>query len=119
MVQYYGRHSCKIFIRAKPVSIGIKLQLLYSSTGYPFNIELYCGKSKDNTDFPLVSRVLKKMLSCVVNSSCHALFIDNFFTSHDLLADLREYAFLAIGTVKRSMTKEVYTGQHKPFRQNA
>ena len=41
MVPYYGRHSCKQFIRAKPIRFRYKLWVLASATGVPYKIEIY------------------------------------------------------------------------------
>ena len=52
MVLYYGRHSCKHFIRAKPIRFGYKLWVLASATGLTYKIEIYQGKSTGDTDEP-------------------------------------------------------------------
>ena len=36
MVQHYGRHSCKQFIREKLIRFGYKLWVLASSIGLPY-----------------------------------------------------------------------------------
>lgn len=45
MVTYYGNHSAKMFMRGKPIPFGYILWVLASATGYPFNIEVYCGQT--------------------------------------------------------------------------
>ena len=102
MVPYYGRHSCKMFLRGKPIRFGYKLWLLCSSTGYPFNIDVYCGKNSEKSDVPLGTKVVKKMLQCVNNPSCH----DNFFISYDFLMELRDMDFHATGTVREVRLKK-------------
>lgn len=44
------------------------------------------------------------MLEPVVNTNCHVVFFDNFFTSHKLLTDLTEKNIRACGTVRENRT---------------
>ena len=43
MAPYCGRHSCKQFIRGKPIRFGYKLWILVSSTSLPYHVEIYKG----------------------------------------------------------------------------
>nr|CAI5829083.1 unnamed protein product [Callosobruchus analis] len=43
MVPYFGRHSCKMFIKGKPVRLGFKLWCFCSSDGYLFYSVPYGG----------------------------------------------------------------------------
>jgi hypothetical protein len=79
MVPYYGHHSAKMFIRGKPIRFGFKLWVLAADSGYPFNVQVYCGKSttlpgdagaSDET-FGLGHRVVTSLLTCVVNPQYH------------------------------------------------
>ena len=65
--------------------------MLCGSDGFPYNFEIYCGSHMINT-----------MLEPVVNTNCHVVFFDNFFTSHKLLIDLTERNFRACGTVREN-----------------
>ncbi|GBL86447.1 hypothetical protein AVEN_164603-1 [Araneus ventricosus] len=40
MVRYFGRHSCKMYMKNKPVKFGYKLWMLTSSNGYPFHYKV-------------------------------------------------------------------------------
>jgi DNA excision repair protein ERCC-6 len=57
MVPYYGNHSCKMFIRGKPIRFGYKVWMICSSNGYPYNMQIYCGKEAEDSG-PLGSRVI-------------------------------------------------------------
>ena len=61
MVPYYGRHSCKPFIRAKPSRFGYKLWVLASGTGVPYKIEIYQGRTNQGSDQPLGKRFVKNV----------------------------------------------------------
>ena len=109
MVRYFGSHSSKQFIRGKPVRFGFKNWMLTSSSGYLYQFDTYCGAkgiSGERSKLPLGSRVVLDFLDSVPNPSDHIVFFDNFFTSYDLLVELKERGFRAIGTVRDSRTKK-------------
>lgn len=41
MIKYFGRHSCKQFIRGKPIRFGYKMWCLNSTNGYLINFDIY------------------------------------------------------------------------------
>lgn len=43
MIEYYGRHGCKQFIRGKPIRFGYKCWCINSKSGYLINFEIYQG----------------------------------------------------------------------------
>ncbi|KAH9372784.1 hypothetical protein HPB48_014388 [Haemaphysalis longicornis] len=47
MIEYYGRHACKQFIRGKTIRFGYKVRCLNAKNGYLANFEVYQGKRKD------------------------------------------------------------------------
>ena len=81
MVPYYGCHSCKQFICAKPIRFGYKLWVLASPTGLPYNVETNAGKSANDTGEPLGTRVVKNALEVCERPSNHSVYFDNFFSS--------------------------------------
>ena len=102
MVPYFGRHSAKMFLRGKPVRFGFKLWCLCSSSGYMFKYTPYCGKSDFvDASFGLGASVVLELLRIVDNPNNHAVYCDNFFTSHSLLCELRAAGFCATGTVRQ------------------
>ena len=62
LVPYYGHHSCKQFMRAKPIRFGYKLWVLANATRIPYKIEIYQGKINQGGDEPLGTRVVKNDL---------------------------------------------------------
>ena len=52
MVPYFGQHSCKMFIRGKPIRFGYKNWVICSDDGYPFKLIPYQGKSDGKEDVP-------------------------------------------------------------------
>ena len=74
MVPYFVQHSCKMFIRGKPIRYEYKI-CLCGSDGYPYHLSIYTGKSQD-TGKPLGSRVVNAMVDILENNS--TIVIDNF-----------------------------------------
>lgn len=106
MVPYRGRHSARQYIHGKPIKFGYKIWTLAGSDGYPYKSILYGGQSSHGTG-PLGSRVVLALLEPVKrlsHSLKHCVFFDNFFTSYQLLLDLKEKAFRATGTVRPTRT---------------
>lgn len=66
MVPYFGRNSCKMYIRNKPVRFGYKLWCLCSSDGYLFQCMPYAGASDGyNRQVGLGADVVLRLLECV------------------------------------------------------
>ena len=122
MIPYFGRHSCKQFIRSKPIRFGYKMWALCSSTGMPYNVQIYQGRADSNECGPLEplgTRVVKTLLDVCDEPVNHHVYMDNFFTSYDLLSDLKTSKFRATGTVrenrlKKSKLKETATMKKTP-----
>lgn len=114
MVKYFGHHSAKQFIKGKPVRFGYKDWMLCSSTGYCYSFDTYCGakpsaiqeKTAPKSSLPLGSKVVLDLLKVVTVPTDHIVFFDNYFTSHDLLVDLRQQGIRATGTVRENRTKK-------------
>jgi DNA excision repair protein ERCC-6 len=107
IVRYYGNYPIKQFIKGKPIRFGYKLWAMCGDNGYCYNFSLYCGKSLETTsNIPLGSQVVLSLLNCIQNPSKHKLFFDNYFTSHDLLVQLKNKGFRATGTVRENRLKQ-------------
>ena len=75
MVPYFGRHSCKQFIRRKPIRFGYKIWMLASNTGRPYRVAIYQGKGNGgDSDKPLGYRVVTSSLSPCANPPAHHVF---------------------------------------------
>ena len=105
MVPYFGRQSCKQFIRGKPIRFGYKIWMLASSTGLPYRVAIYQGKEDGgDSDKPLGYRVFTSSLSPCANPSNHHVFFDNF-SSYQLMKTLSEKGFKT--TVPFEQTEEM------------
>ena len=115
MVPYFGRSSLKMFIRGKPIRFGFKLWSLCAANGYPYHLQIYTGRDTTGSSQPLGTRVVKSMVSMISSHSdiqSHALYFDNFFTSYQLLSELKEMKVKATGTIRQFRTG----GLHKVFK---
>ncbi|KRY47553.1 PiggyBac transposable element-derived protein 3 [Trichinella britovi] len=46
MVPYYGHHTCKMFIRGKPIRFGYKIWTMSSANRYPYDLKIYAGRDE-------------------------------------------------------------------------
>lgn len=133
MVKYYGKHSCKQFIRGKPIRFGFKMWCLNSKDGYLINFDLYQGKNpRANTTDEILygkcSAPLKMMIREMpenIRKLPFKIYFDNLFTSVHLLKDLKNEGYWCTGTmrenfvpkgiplpVKKTLQKSSIRGEH-------
>ena len=112
MVPYFGRHSAKMFIRGKPIRFGYKIWSLCGINGYPYHLKIYQGKERSanatTQQEPLGTRVINTMVGIINTNSevlGHKLYLDNFFTSYDLMYELGEQSVRATGTIRENRTR--------------
>ena len=103
MVPYFGRHSCKQYMRIKPIKFGYKFSVAATPLGYAIQFYLYAGKD-ENYDSNLglggsVVATLAEKLPSQVGSNYH-IIMDNFFTSPNLLRILKTKGIAATGTAR-------------------
>lgn len=110
MVKYFGRHSCKQFIRGKPIRFGYKMWSLNTRGGYLINFDIYQGKnprSNENVEIrygkstaPLVMMI--EELRQVKKNLPYKLYTDNLFTSANLLQGMRDIEIWCTGTMREN-----------------
>lgn len=110
MVEYYGRHGCKQFIRGKPIRFGYKVWCLNTPSGYLIDFEIYQGKNPNSNDvydieFGKAAAPLVQMLDNLPEGKKnlnYRLYFDNLFTSTSLLLHLRERNYDGTGTFREN-----------------
>lgn len=117
MVPFFGRHSCKMYIRGKPIRFGYKLWCLCSSSGYLFYFIPYSGA--DGTYDPTIglgATTVCRLLENVSFPECHKVFFGNFFSSYNLMVLLKDKRIKASGTVRPNRTggAPLRTGKNLP-----
>ena len=77
IVRYYGHHSLKQIIKAKPIRFGYEFWAMCGNSGYCYKLSLFCGKEQsENCGLgSLGERVVMNMLFIVENPSNHVIFL--------------------------------------------
>ena len=92
-----GRVGFRVYIKNKPVKWGIKLyELCESSSGYVYDMEIYCrypGLSNSPSD------VVKRLLGQLGNQG-RTLYLDNYYMCPKLAQDLLLENTNSVGTVR-------------------
>lgn len=110
MIAYYGRHSCKMFIKGKPIRFGFKYWDLCSADGYLYSFIPYGGANAtpdpEFDGYGLGETVVLKILSKLENPVQHCVAFDNFFTSYQLMSRLTSLNYFATGTIRANRTAD-------------
>lgn len=102
MVKFKGRSTIKQYIRDKPIKRGFKIWMLCDSSSYNLKFQVYTGKSDViGVENGLGARVVMDMVENLPGKN-HIVFMDNFFTSHDLFKILKDNLIYAVGTINAS-----------------
>jgi len=101
MVPYRGLHSAEQFMKGKPVKFGYIMWTLCSVDGFPYNVDIHCGKDSRTTT-TLGPYVVSTMLSPVSSDKQHftVFSLIVFFGSHQLLCDLAANDIRACGRLQ-------------------
>lgn len=123
MVPYYGRHSCKQFIRGKPIRWGYKLWVGATRLGYVLWFDPYQGKSSTIAEgykqFGLGGSVILEFADVLQGrhpTLPFHLFFDNYFSSIPLLHELGNRGLRATGTVRENRTSKCPLEANKDFK---
>lgn len=108
MIEYFGKHGCKQFIRGKPIRFGFKNWCLNTPNGYLLDFEIYQGRSvNENSKYDkLVGKAASPLMKMIddmpqsVQSLPMRFYFDNLFTSFELLSELKRRGFDGSGTVR-------------------
>ncbi|XP_041460062.1 piggyBac transposable element-derived protein 4-like [Lytechinus variegatus] len=100
MVKSKGRFGFIQYIRDKPTKWGFKLWVLAdSSNAYTYDFDVYVGRrtvsSKHGLGYDVVMELCKDL-----HHQGYKLYIDNFYTSTQLLKDLKRKGIFACGTIR-------------------
>lgn len=110
MIEYFGRHGCKQYIRGKPIRFGYKVWSLNTPNGYLINFDIYQGKSKDiSTDYQMLFGKSAAPLVHLIDSFPqeksrlpYRFHFDNLFTGFRLLKYLSGVGYSGIGTIREN-----------------
>ena len=99
MIEYFGSHPYKQFIRGKPIRFGFKVWMLCSSNGTCHQFRLYTG-AEERRQFGLGESIVEGF-SDIIPAGCH-VFIDNYFTSIRLLMSMSAKLIGCTGTIQKN-----------------
>lgn len=121
MIEYFGRHGCKQYIRGKPIRFGYKVWSINSKNGYLINFEIYQGnipnsnaehqKNFGKAAAPLL-RLVKSFPGNIITLPFNFYF-DNLFTSMNLL-----YFQKVMGTKELEQFEKTGCPKIVPFNQS-
>ena len=100
MVKSKHRSGIKQYMKNKPTKWGLKLWVLADSdNGYTVDFNVYIGKdaARNTSQYGLSYDVVMELMKPFLNQGYH-LYLDNFYTSSQLLTDLFLHGTPAVGT---------------------
>ena len=100
MIEYFGRHPFKQYIKGKLIRYGFKVWMLCSDGGACHHFSLYTGASDNPCDMELEERVVMDLMQFIQPGS--HVFIDQYFISHRLLNELSKNKIAATGTIQHN-----------------
>jgi len=117
MIEYYGKHPAKQFIKGKSVRFGFKNWMMASSTGYCYDFEIYCGKNEtEKRTIPLGAKIIVDFVKQIPDPRHYNIFFDNYFTTHALMGLLKKMNFCATGTVRENRIHGCPIESNKTFK---
>ena len=100
MVKFKGRLSFRQYLPAKPIKWGVKIWAMSESdTGYLHKFQVYTGKEEGHQEKGLSYRVVMDLCQHMFGSNLN-VYMDNFYTSPELLRALYIRGIMACGTVR-------------------
>jgi len=100
MVKFEGRSTLKQYNPMKPIKRGFKIWVRANEHGFVCEFQVYTGKIADLAEKRLGERVIMDLTRQIVSKN-YQVYFDNYFTSVDLMIELKNKNVLACGTVRR------------------
>jgi hypothetical protein len=106
MIKYFGPHPLKQFIRGKPIRFGYKMWILATPSGELLWVQPYAGSNTHIADFGLgqgPNVVMGLSQQCDLPPGTK-VYVDNLFTSLDLLDHMGDKGYGVTGTLRQNRT---------------
>ncbi|KAF0706037.1 Uncharacterized protein FWK35_00033632, partial [Aphis craccivora] len=96
------RSTMKQYNKAKPHIWGIKVFALASKSGFVHDFEFYVGKGtiKSKSTLGLSGDIIIRLCDIIPRNKNYKLCFDNWFTSYQLICNLKQFGILANVTVR-------------------
>lgn len=106
LVPFRGRCGFRMYIPSKPAKYGIKVQILAdATTHYMVQAEVYTGAplpgTRNESVLPVPAQTVMRLVAPVLNTNRN-ITGDNWYTSVQLVDELRKVGLTYVGTVKKN-----------------
>lgn len=103
VIPFKGRSVMKQYNKNKPHKWGLKVFGLASKSGMVHDFEIYVGKGTVPVErLGISGDIVLRLTEVVPRNQNYKVYIDNWFTSHALLCEMKRLGILVTGTVKEN-----------------
>ena len=99
MVKFKGKRTLKQYNPKNSIKRGFKIWVRADAHGFVCEFQVYTGKIDGLAEKQLGERVVKDLTNKIKNKN-YQVYFDNYFSSINLLIDLKENGILACGTLR-------------------
>lgn len=121
MIEYFGRHGCKQFIRGKPIRFGFEIWSLASSSGFVYQMEPYADSHTRLVETGLgqgPSVVLGLAEKAGVPPGCK-FYHGNLFTTLTLVDEMTKRGYGSCGTLRENRLFDIQLTPAKSFQKTS
>jgi hypothetical protein len=106
VIPFHGVLKFKIYLKNKPNKFGILMYALCDSvTSYLLNAKIYGGKQENDDNKFTTSKLVMELIKDYLNKN-HILFIDNFYTTIELVNDLYKNNTGCVGILRDNRVRD-------------
>ena len=104
VIPFKGHNSLKQYIKNKPHKWGIKVFARAGASGFCYDFEIYVGKGTvaSETGIGISGDVVLRLTERLPVGENYKVFMDNWFTSYQLIVELKKKGLLSVGTVRQN-----------------
>lgn len=123
IIKFKGRSSIKQYLPKKPTKRGYKVWTLADKSGYCYRYEIYTGKVGNQVTKNLGEKVVNN-LTTDLHGKEHKIYFDNYFTSVNLIENLKSRQINACGVVAKTrknlpnFRQKMIRGEYESFVSN-
>lgn len=101
MIKFKGRSAIKQYLPKKTIKRGYKVWMMADKSGYCYRFELYTGKIGKQVTKNLGEKVVNTLTSDLDGKE-HTMYFDNYFTSVNLMENLKSRIINACDVVNKT-----------------
>jgi len=101
MIKFKGRSTIKQYLPKKPIKRGYKVWVLADKYGYCYRFQIYTGKIGQQVTKNLGENVVNTLTSDLDGKE-HTIYFDNYFTTVNLMENLKSRQINACGVVNKT-----------------